>query len=105
MTVKNQRKRNATNHWYRKQEGICALCGFKMLKPVGPGQAAGPFNATFDHIKFKCSGGGIANNGRAVHLCCNWYRGSTDKHTKEDYVNSFIQKKDEISSFLKGIDN
>lgn len=74
MPNDNKRKRRIRQRMYKKQKGLCWICGERMAISVG---AAGSGKyASFDHLVPKADGGGnVQSNLRLAHKRCNSARG------------------------------
>lgn len=74
-------RRDLLKKRFKKQDGLCAICGLKMFKPFVNGPPS--LKATLDHI-IPLSKGGLDHweNVQAVHHKCNQEKGNklpTDK--------------------------
>lgn len=74
MPNDNKRKRRLRQKMWKKQKGLCWICGERMA--ISLLAAGNPKYASFDHIVPKADGGGnVQSNLRLAHKKCNSARG------------------------------
>jgi 5-methylcytosine-specific restriction endonuclease McrA len=69
----NTRKRRMRKRMYKRQKGLCWICGERMC--ISAAAASSPNYATFDHLDPKSNGGTNAQaNLKLAHRKCNSLR-------------------------------
>lgn len=73
MNYNNTRKHRIRKRMYKRQKGLCWICGERMA--ISTSQAQSPMFATFDHLLPKAQGGGnTQDNLKLAHQKCNMMR-------------------------------
>lgn len=74
MSTKGERKRRIRQRMYKRQKGLCWICGERMA--IAANASGNPKYASFDHVIAKANGGGnVQSNLRLAHKKCNSARG------------------------------